>query len=247
MWGAGDPLRSTNDGKSGTAVKQTTLGFVGPPGFGQNRGCMSQWGARCLESQGNDYLGILRHYYGSDIGITTAPGSCGLPTQPSGAQPSGPSCGDGACNGGEDCNTCAQDCGACPSTNPDPGPQPSGGGGECASSCGGQAPSGCWCDNSCAGYGDCCSDGSTCSACGNCGSTQEPEPTAGTCSATGHQGSGENGESCSDPAETWRCVWISSWSAWGSQVCRYGVWTTYNLNPTNCAACCGDYDSGCSA
>src|SRR5690606_3052377 len=36
-----------NAGKSGTAVEQTALGYVGPPGFGQNRGCMSQWGARC--------------------------------------------------------------------------------------------------------------------------------------------------------------------------------------------------------
>ena len=26
-------------------------------------------------------------------------------------------------------------------------------------SCGGQAPGGCWCDNQCVGFGDCCSDG----------------------------------------------------------------------------------------
>lgn len=36
-----------------------------------------------------------------------------------------------------------------------------GGGGECVStnSCGGQAPSGCYCDAYCQWYGDCCSDG----------------------------------------------------------------------------------------
>jgi hypothetical protein len=33
-----------------------------------------------------------------------------------------------------------------------------GGGGSCAGACGGQAPSGCWCDATCASYGDCCFD-----------------------------------------------------------------------------------------
>jgi len=33
-------------------------------------------------------------------------------------------------------------------------PTPSG---ACANQCGGQAPSGCWCDNLCEGFGDCCS------------------------------------------------------------------------------------------
>lgn len=68
-----------NDGKTGTAVKQTPLGYIGPPGFGQNRGCMSQWGARCLEKTGEDYLGILRFYYGADIQVLQAPGSCVKP------------------------------------------------------------------------------------------------------------------------------------------------------------------------
>lgn len=30
------------------------------------------------------------------------------------------------------------------------------GGGACAGFCGGQSPTGCWCDNACAGFGDCC-------------------------------------------------------------------------------------------
>lgn len=33
--------------------------------------------------------------------------------------------------------------------------------------CGAQAPSGCWCDNGCDDYGDCCAD--ACSVCGACG------------------------------------------------------------------------------
>ena len=71
-----------NDGKTGADVTMTTLGYI-PPGqpiFGQNRGCMGQWGARCLENDlGRDYVGILRFYYGADIEILQAPGSCVTP------------------------------------------------------------------------------------------------------------------------------------------------------------------------
>ena len=71
-----------NDGKTGGDVQQTQLGFIGPAGFGQNRGCMSQWGARCLEKAGRDVLGILQFYYGNDIQILTAPGPCVKPVLP---------------------------------------------------------------------------------------------------------------------------------------------------------------------
>lgn len=66
-----------NAGKTGDAVRQTPLGQVGPPGFGQNRGCMARRGARCLEdTQGEGHLDILRFYYGADIQVSTAPGRC---------------------------------------------------------------------------------------------------------------------------------------------------------------------------
>ena len=71
-----------NNGKTHYAVDQTSLGFkypedTGVAGYGQNRGCMSQWGARCLEAtKGFDSTQILRFYYGADIGIGTAPGAC---------------------------------------------------------------------------------------------------------------------------------------------------------------------------
>lgn len=71
-----------NDGKTGGDVEQTELGFVGPPGFGQNRGCMSQWGARCLEKDGRDAVGILQFFFGADIQILTAPGPCVKPVLP---------------------------------------------------------------------------------------------------------------------------------------------------------------------
>jgi hypothetical protein len=66
-----------NAGRTGKNVIQTSLGFKGPPGFGQNRGCMSQWGARCLENKkGYDFMKILRFYYGSDIKVIQTQGPC---------------------------------------------------------------------------------------------------------------------------------------------------------------------------
>ncbi len=69
-----------NSGRTGTDVQQTQLGFVHDPGdngYGQNRGCMGQWAARCLENDnGVDVTGILQFFYGSDIGITQALGEC---------------------------------------------------------------------------------------------------------------------------------------------------------------------------
>ncbi len=71
-----------NAGKSGDAVEQTTLGFIfdpGESGYGQNRGCMSQWGARCLDDVLDlDHVEILRWFYGADIEVVTAPEDCDL-------------------------------------------------------------------------------------------------------------------------------------------------------------------------
>jgi len=73
--------------------------------------------------------------------------------------------------------------------DPDPLPEPDPGegpgqdpppadGASCANFCGGEAPSGCWCDDQCAGYGDCCAD--ACDQCGeDCKDPQQPvEPPA---------------------------------------------------------------------
>jgi hypothetical protein len=40
----------------------------------------------------------------------------------------------------------------------DPGPVKADGSNSCRGGCGSQAPSGCWCDELCEGFGDCCSD-----------------------------------------------------------------------------------------
>ncbi|MFO0637466.1 MAG: hypothetical protein U0168_31970 [Nannocystaceae bacterium] len=72
-----------NGGRSGTDVEQMQLGYVHDPadaGYGQNRGCMGQWSARCLENDnGQDVTQILQFFYGDDIGITQAPGECVVP------------------------------------------------------------------------------------------------------------------------------------------------------------------------
>jgi hypothetical protein len=76
-----------NEGRTGTDVIQTELGFVHQPGdsgYGQNRGCMSQWGGRCLENDnGYDFRGILKFYYGDDIGVQQAQGECVSEVDPS--------------------------------------------------------------------------------------------------------------------------------------------------------------------
>jgi hypothetical protein len=74
-----------NQGRTGTNVIQTELGDVHNPSdfeYGQNRGCMSQNGSVCLENQGYGYMDILRFYYGADIQLSTASGSCIGPLEP---------------------------------------------------------------------------------------------------------------------------------------------------------------------
>jgi hypothetical protein len=74
-----------NEGKTLYDVEQTKLGFVFPNdvnvnGYGQNRGCMSQWGSRCLENtKGYKVMDILRFYYGADIQVLQAQGPCVVP------------------------------------------------------------------------------------------------------------------------------------------------------------------------
>lgn len=62
-----------NEGRSGGNVTPTPLGHPGNP---LNRGCKSQNGANCLGNHGKNYKQILRFYYGEDIGIVRATGTC---------------------------------------------------------------------------------------------------------------------------------------------------------------------------
>ena len=83
----GDPNASNtekyvtyNEGLSGDDLEQTTLGWVNSQNWA-NRGCMSQWGSRCLDQRGDGFDTIARFYYGQDIVRTQAAGPC-VPGQP---------------------------------------------------------------------------------------------------------------------------------------------------------------------
>jgi len=62
-----------NQGLSGNAVNASPLGSLSNP---QNRGCMSQWGTRCLASANKNSTFMLKFYYGADVEIVTATGAC---------------------------------------------------------------------------------------------------------------------------------------------------------------------------
>lgn len=70
-----------NEGKTGSNVKQSSLGWVDPANT-VNRGCKSQNGANCLSKHGKKYDEILRFYYGADIKLVTAEGACVTPPEP---------------------------------------------------------------------------------------------------------------------------------------------------------------------
>jgi hypothetical protein len=65
-----------NEGLSGNNINQSDLGWVDPANI-HNRGCMSQNGSSCLDSnRGYNYVDILHFYYGQDIILHTATGPC---------------------------------------------------------------------------------------------------------------------------------------------------------------------------
>ncbi|HJL16705.1 MAG TPA: M23 family metallopeptidase [Sandaracinaceae bacterium LLY-WYZ-13_1] len=150
----------------------------------------------------------------------------GLPSEPSPA----PTCGDGTCDAGEDCASCASDCGGCGPACGDGTCDAGEDCASCASDCGSCAPT-CG-DGTCDAGEDCASCGADCGSCGS------------TCGVPGHEGAGENGDPCSSP-ESWRCAYSSVNGAWSSQVCRDGRWLIYRLNPADCGGCCGSYSGAC--
>ncbi len=136
--GATEHWVTYNEGQSGFDVEQTELGFVHQPGdfgYGQNRGCMSQWGARCLENDnGYDYLDILRFYYGDDIELVQAEGACVIPGEgdsSSGDAPGDSTAGDETTSGPDEPLTTGaagtSDSGADPDTGVGDGTLPPGG------------------------------------------------------------------------------------------------------------------------
>lgn len=68
--------------------------------------------------------------------------------------------------------------------------------------------------------------------------------------ACGDLPAGDNGDACEGvPDNTWRCA-CSARQFPGrvvSQVCRDGVWQTFNVDPADCSRCRGNDASGCAA
>lgn len=81
-----------------------------------------------------------------------------------------PKCGNDKCEAGENPVNCPADCSA-------PGPS-------CVGHCGGQAPTGCYCDDGCKNFGDCCVDYEAVCLGGSCGNNScEPWETLSSCAA----------------------------------------------------------------
>jgi len=120
----------------------------------------------------------------------------------------------------------------------------------CTPACGGTESRSRTCTSTCSwgSYGDFAG----CVACGDvCGdSTCDASETCESCSdcQNDHLGMGDNGDSCAGvPSETWRCVTRSS-GGLVSQVCRGGMWVSFNLSPRDCNACvCGFTLACCQA
>ena len=73
-----------NMGQTGCGIDMTELGWA-PADCNdnpQNRGCGSQNGKTCLADRGWDYEQMLPYYYGDDIDLEVATGSCGGPGDP---------------------------------------------------------------------------------------------------------------------------------------------------------------------
>jgi MYXO-CTERM domain-containing protein len=115
MGGTDDPTNTEryvtyNEGRSGDAIDQTTLGFVNPANLA-NRGCMSQNGSDCLSDDGRLTDEILRFYYGTDIEVVQAVGACvATPDPPDASVPDEVDAGtggngDGDAGGGCGCNS----------------------------------------------------------------------------------------------------------------------------------------------
>ena len=180
-WSNTEKYVTYNQGKSGAGLTQTTLGWVNAGNYA-NRGCKSQNGASCLATAGWGYADILKFYYGSDIQLVTATGTCiGAACACTAGATESQACGQ--C--GQKTRTCGANCqwgaysgcsgeGTCA-----PGASESAGCGQCGQktrTCTAQCGWGGY--SECSGQGGCAPGAVETESCGNCGQRSR------TCSAS---------------------------------------------------------------
>jgi hypothetical protein len=95
-----DTCCTNNAGKSGAGITQSPCGYVDPKNY-LNRGCMCQNGADCYAKTGKLYVEIIKAYFGDDIQLETATGSCISPAKDSGPKPRDGARAEGAQPGSE--------------------------------------------------------------------------------------------------------------------------------------------------
>ena len=206
-----------NWNKSGSGIEQTILGWVNA-GNHANRGCMSQWGSRCLANAGWGYKDIIKFYYGMDIEFVHAEGSCTSSCECTAGKVETQACGK--C--GQKKRTCGGDCkwnawSGCDSQGPcTPGDAQTE---ACGSKCGhhqrkctSQCEWGSW--GACQGEGPCAPGQVDSQGCGKCGHHER---------------------SCSG-----KCLWLEFGACQGEGPCAAGQ--------TDVAPCgeCGYKERACS-
>jgi hypothetical protein len=162
-----DSFGATEGGSSGSPVLNSGGNIVGQL-FGA---CGTNTANVCASSSNATVDGAFAATFSSISQFINNPGSTSCHSGSNGSASfcrSGCKCedGEGDCDNNNECvsgTTCVNNVGpnygfaswvdVCESTG-------GGGGGpnSCVGNCGGQASGGCWCDSSCAGFGDCCSD-----------------------------------------------------------------------------------------
>lgn len=163
-------ITANNEAFIGGGGEDTCQGDSGGPAFMQLAD--GSWRVFGITSYGGacgsgGYYSLMHRgvaWFESDSGIDVTPctdaqgnwnpgpACTGFAKQPAQGGGAWPSCNANAVSGFE--QTCGPAYGA---NEPDPEPAPSDAN-SCAGACGQEAPGGCWCDDQCSKYGDCCSD-----------------------------------------------------------------------------------------
>ena len=240
-----------NQGKSGNGITQTPLGWVNAGNYA-NRDCKSQNGAACLANKGWGYQNILKFYYGADIQMVTAQGSCVNPTPTCDCDPGetqskacGSKCGTqkrtcnasctwgawGDCSGQGACSPGAVDSKAC---------------GDCGSqkrTCSNQCGWGGW--SGCTGEGPCAPGASQVQACGMCG--EQSRTCSGQCKWAGWGACAGEGACAPGAVSSEACGECGLRESTCDDYCQWGAAGSCEWVDPDAGASCQTLDAGACA